>query len=133
MSKTCEICGARAYSDRCFRHKERKPLKRTPIKKKPSKQYNADREFKRHYLATHPPDEHGYYTCYLQTTEMCSIRLLPEQVTLEHVIPKGSIKGRDLRHNEDNIKIACTFCNSDKGSQDLEKYLIKKRKSIDIT
>jgi len=33
----CEICGIKANSNRCWRHKPKKPLKRTAIKKKSSK------------------------------------------------------------------------------------------------
>lgn len=124
----CKICDNRSYSEYCFRHKPRKPLKRTAIKKKPGKYMSQDREFKQRYLELHPPDEYGYYTCYLQTTDLCPIRLAPDQVTMEHIIPKGSVRGSKLRYNEDNMEIACMYCNADKGSQSLENYLKSKRR-----
>lgn len=124
----CRTCNKRSYNEYCFAHKPRKPIARTAIKRKPSKYYNQDKEFKRLYLESHPPDKYGYYDCYLQTTEQCPKRLLPEQVTIEHIIAKGSVKGRNLRWNEDNMDIACFWCNSDKGSQSLENYLKSKNK-----
>lgn len=140
-TKPCKWCGSKDhYQTFCRKRPQKpiktsqKPLKRTPIKRTTSKRTKLDREFREHYLILHPPDEWGYYTCYLQTVPLCPIRLTPEQATIEHKIPKGSVKGMNLRHNEDNIGIACTFCNSDKGSIPLNKYLklVEKRKNKDF-
>lgn len=129
----CRTCNKRCYGEHCFQHKPRKPIARTVIKRKPSRRTAADKAFKKLYLEQHQPDEYGYYTCYLQTTKQCLVRLLPEQVTIEHKVPKGSVKGANLRFNEENIGIACFYCNSDKGSQDLELYLEKVSKSRGCT
>lgn len=131
MPRVCKHCGSGEHTAFYCRDKPRTPIKRstTPIKrtsiKRTAGKFNQqDREFKRRYLELHSPDEWGYYTCYLQTVPMCPIRLLPEQVTVEHRIPKGSIEGRKLRFNEENIGISCLFCNGDKGSIPLDEYLI---------
>jgi 5-methylcytosine-specific restriction endonuclease McrA len=124
----CKTCDKKCYGEYCFQHKPRKPLKRTPIKNNPSKRTRQDKRFREIYLDTHA-NEYGYYECYLKTTEMCPKVLTREQATIEHVIPKGSVKGRNLRFNEDNIRIACFPCNGDKGSQSLENYLKSKEKA----
>lgn len=119
MSKTCEICGTRSYSDRCFRHKERKPIKQTTTIKRVGKQAKAWSLFRKHYLALHPPNDEGYYECYI-----CHKWILPDQVTLDHIQSRSSAP--HLRLNEDNIAICCYPCNTEKGSLSLEQFLRKK-------
>jgi len=35
LSKKCQICGANSRGDRCFKHKQRKPIAKTALKRKP--------------------------------------------------------------------------------------------------
>lgn len=75
---------------------------------------------RKEWIAKNPPDSRGYWQCYLQTTPLCPRNLDLGQLTLDHVQPRGS--NIALRTDLDNLQPACVFCNSDKGSQSLDRY-----------
>lgn len=131
-NKPCKWCSSKEHYQTFCRKRPQKEIKRTPLPqsrkpiKKVGKVTNEWLQFRKHYLVLHPPDEWGYYDCYLQTAPLCPKRLLPNQVTLDHKIPRGGLKGANLKFNEDNIAIACSPCNTDKGSMSLENYLKSK-------
>lgn len=135
--RNCKWCGSKEHYQTFCRQRpqkaikvNQKPLKRTPIKKV-GKQTNKWLSYRQEWFKLNPPDKDGYYYCYLRTTPLCLGKMWINETTLDHVIPKGSLKGRNLAFNEDNIKPACMPCNSDKGSQSLENYLkaVEKRKN----
>jgi 5-methylcytosine-specific restriction endonuclease McrA len=102
-----------------------KPRKPIPKVGKVTKEWF---NFRKEYLKLHPPNSDGKYECYLKTTPLCPGRMYPKDMSLDHVIPKGSLVGRQLKYNEDNLRTSCFPCNSDKGSQSLELYLEKVKK-----
>lgn len=112
MSWSCKTCGKRSYSDYCVQHKPRKPIKQR------GKVAIANAKTTKEFLDLNPPRADGYWTCYLQITPECPRNYLTmEYLVPEHVIPKsGSAK---LRHDQSNIKVACSFCNTSKGSKRL--------------
>lgn len=63
-------------------------------------------------------------TCYL-----CGKVLLPDEITLDHVIPIS--KGGS--HTTNNIKVACLSCNCSKGNRPLEVFMRRLKKSLDPT
>lgn len=94
-------------------------LKRTPIKKvgKHTKQWLVTRaSWIRH---NPPPIEGQFWLCYLRIHPFCPVRLTLETLTLDHVVSRS--RDPKLRYNADNLKPACKYCNSEKGSRSLEQ------------
>lgn len=110
----CIVCGKRSYSEYCMAHKPRKPIRRESFKSRNKRQVTQSLWF-----IKNPPDEDGLYTCYLQIHPLCPKRMLPEDVTQEHVKPKGRYP--ELKHDLNNIKAACEHCNKLKSGTSLEK------------
>lgn len=83
------------------------------------------------WIKNNPPDEFGYWYCYLRTTALCPVRLDIDQLTLDHVIPRSSHKSS---FQKAELAPACAYCNGDKGSQSLENYLATHKilKPLDI-
>lgn len=71
------------------------------------------------WYKTNKPDNDGFYTCYLQISSMCPIRLSKQSMTKEHVMPK--VKAPELKFEPSNIRPACKWCNKLKGSRTLEQ------------
>jgi 5-methylcytosine-specific restriction endonuclease McrA len=72
---------------------------------------------KRHdWIRDNPPDEWGYWLCYLRISPRCLVRIDLDQLTIDHVIPRS-------RHKDTKLMPCCTFCNSLKGSRSLETLL----------
>jgi 5-methylcytosine-specific restriction endonuclease McrA len=69
------------------------------------------------WIRTHPPNEHGYWECYLGLTKQCRRWLSIEYLTLDHVKPRGSNPSQ--RNHMKNIRPACKNCNYLKGSMSL--------------
>ena len=114
MAKSyCNNCGITHTSIMCFN----KP--RIPIRPKPNLTW--DQTVDRWY-ALNPPDENGNWICYLQIADLCPKLLDKEQITLEHVIPKS--RGKKYKYNVNNIRPACVYCNSLKGSRTLEDLVL---------
>ena len=117
--KHCKQMGHFPYQ--CFTN-PKKALKRTPINKigKQTKQWFITRAT---WIRKNPPPIDGqYWTCYLQIHEWCPVRLDIKTLTLDHVISRSHAPG--LRFNADNLRPACRYCNSEKGSRSLDKVKI---------
>lgn len=109
----CIVCGSKYHYQTFCPYKKKKPIS------KQGKVYNLWKETRLLWFKENKPP----YFCYL-----CNKPLKKEQVTLDHVIPRGSYP--QFRYNLDNLKPACIKCNNEKASQSLENYL-KNKKSID--
>lgn len=113
MAKHCIVCKKKAYSDYCVHHKPRKlPNK---FGKQAKKNAQTTKIFRERIKSE--ADQYGMVYCYLQISPLCPKRLSLDQVVPEHVLPKSG--NPELRHDQNNIKIACTFCNNEKGSKRL--------------
>lgn len=93
-------------------------LKRTPLKKvgKQTKQWFITRAT---WIRKNPPDENGYWYCYLRIHPFCPYRLTLETLTLDHVVSRS--RDSKLRFTQDNLKPACYYCNEMKGSRSLDQ------------
>lgn len=116
----CKICGSYWHYQSFCSRKPQTQINRNKLGKiRPrNKTVQREREFKNQYLQDNPPDQWGYYLCYLQIHPLCPKRLTVEQMTLEHIIPAG--RGEKYKYDPKNIKPACAFCNGLKGSRTLE-------------
>lgn len=118
IERMCKNCGqtfpqyntAQTLCGKCAYNKYAKPRK--PIKKigKVAKAWIGERK---QWIENNPPDEYGYWTCYLQIAPLCPKRIDIDQLTLDHVIPKS-------RHQKTELKPACVYCNGLKGSRTLD-------------
>lgn len=66
-----------------------------------------------------PPIEGQFWLCYLRIHPFCPVRLSLEQLTLDHVVSRS--RDPSKRYAADNLKPACKYCNSEKGSRSLEQ------------
>ena len=116
--KPCKHCKQMGhFSYQCFTN-PRKALKRTPIKKigKTTKQWFITRET---WIRHNPPTIDGkYWICYLQIHPYCPVRLTLETLTLDHVISRS--RDPSKRFAADNLRPACMYCNTEKGSKSLD-------------
>lgn len=124
--KPCRFCNTTGHFPyQCVANpkvvlKRKKGLKRTPINRvgKTTKQWLVTRST---WIRKNPPDEHGYWYCYLQIHPWCPGRLTLETLTVDHVVSRS--RDASLRFNQDNLRPACSFCNNAKGSKSLEQVL----------
>lgn len=120
MPITCKVCGSRAYSEYCFRHKPRKPIK--PVS---TKQATSMAGMKKRWFKANPANANGNWICYLQITPECPRILTRETLTLEHVHSK--VRRPDLKFDENNVEASCSFCNKEKASQSIEELSVNHR------
>ena len=114
--KPCKYCGRTDhYSIACFN----KPRGR--IKPKSDKYYQQEMDTKWQWFKLNPPDENGYWNCYLSISPMCPIRLNRDTLRLEHVKPRARYP--ELKFDVTNLKPACSWCNMIKGSSELEELV----------
>jgi 5-methylcytosine-specific restriction endonuclease McrA len=92
--------------------------RRTPIKKigKQTKQWFITRAT---WIRKNPPDENGYYYCYLKINEWCPGKLTVKTMTLDHIVSRSH--DPKLRFSLSNLKPACKYCNLQKGSRSLDQ------------
>lgn len=69
---------------------------------------------KKEWKQKNPPDEHGYYTCWI-----CKQPVHISTVTLDHVFPAGQYP--ELAHRLDNLEPAHGVCNQVRGGSILIK------------
>lgn len=106
------ICGKCQYN--CMMELRRKNgVKATPIKRMGKRALAWNKERKQ-WIKDNPPDEYGFWYCYLRTTKLCPIGLNIDQLTIDH---------ENNRNHEGGLFPACVYCNGDKGSIALEVYL----------
>lgn len=118
IERLCKSCGnsfhqyntMQTICPKCAYNKYAKPQK--PIKRygKKAKAWNKERES---WVETNPPDEYGYWVCYLQIADLCPKRIDIDQLTIDHVTPRS-------RHTATELKPCCIYCNGLKGSRTLE-------------
>lgn len=101
-------------------------LKRTPMKKigKQTKQWFITRAT---WIRKNPADENGYWYCYLRIHPWCPVQLDIDHLTLDHVVSRS--RDPSKRFSLSNLKPACLYCNTEKGSQSLEYAKIKRAKN----
>lgn len=91
-------------------------LRREAVKTRQKRQETSTEWFK-----INPPDEHGYWYCYISKHPFCPKRLTIETLVLEHDISKARDKSR--QHDITNIFPACEWDNKAKGSKSAEEYM----------
>lgn len=120
--KPCKHCGRTGhYSYMCYQNPKRmlKTIKRTPLKKvgKTTKQWFLTRAT---WIKKNPPPIEGtYWICYLQIHPWCPVRIDIKHLTLDHVVSRSH--DAKLRFSQDNLRPACEYCNSMKGSRSLDQ------------
>lgn len=117
--KPCKHCRQMGhFSYQCFTN-PRKALKRVPANKigKTTKQWFVTRAS---WIRRHPPTIDGkYWECYLQIHPWCPVRLDINTITLDHVKSRSSAPS--LRFADENLRPACKYCNTEKGSRSLDQ------------
>lgn len=110
----CLVCGKRAYSDKCYKHKDRTPIvtrkplpKATKPIKKQGKVAKTWLKTRQEWFKQNPAEG---YSCYL-----CFQWLPKNQTQLDHVIPRSARP--DLRNDLNNLMPVCNTCNILKGSK----------------
>jgi 5-methylcytosine-specific restriction endonuclease McrA len=68
------------------------------------------------WIQANPPTN-GVWICALRITPLCPVRLDIDQLTIDHIKPKGS--NPELAHELSNLQPACIYCNGEKGSKTL--------------
>lgn len=112
--KPCSECNSIWHSKGY--HKPKKTLRKEAVKTKHKRQSTTTKWFK-----ANPPDELGYWYCYIPQHPLCPKRLTTETINLEHDLSKA--RRPDLKHDIDNIFPACGFDNKAKGSKSAEEYM----------
>lgn len=110
-------------------HKPRKPIAvRTPLKRatKPLRFEAEKTRAKRkateaEWHAANPPDQHGFWYCYISKHPLCPKRLTIETLVLEHDLSKA--RRKDLQFDITNIHPACGYDNKAKGSLSAKEYM----------
>lgn len=59
------------------------------------------------------------------TCQYCNTKLPLNKTTIDHIIPKSSFNKKENAHTWDNVVIACSKCNTKKGSKTLEQAGMK--------
>lgn len=127
MPKSCTICHSPSHTQFYCRKKARAQLRRKsqlrpsrkPLKVESDKARTMRIRTYKAWIKANPPDERGYWYCYLQISSLCPVQLKRETLTLEHVKSRSSHP--HLKYDIGNIKSSCRFCNRAKGSQSLEQ------------
>lgn len=95
----CDKCSYNRY------HKQPKPIKRMGKKAK------AWADERTQWIIDNPPDEYGYWYCYLMATPLCPKRLDADQLTIDHT---------NNRNHKGILLPCCVYCNGWKGSRSLD-------------
>lgn len=111
----CKYCQERTThsSFTCF-NRPRPMMKQESDKSRQKRLETSDKWFE-----LNPPDEYGYWHCYLEISPNCPHRLTKATLELEHVKPKS--KHAELKYDVNNLRPACGPCNYMKLSTSLEK------------
>ena len=59
------------------------------------------------------------------TCQYCNSKLPLKKTTIDHIIPRSSFDKKEDAHTWDNVVIACSKCNTKKGSKTLEQAGMK--------
>jgi hypothetical protein len=110
--------------DYCFYHKPKKPLNRVKRMRKVSEKTKEKRvATNKAWDEQNPPDEWGYWTCYLRIHPWCPIRI--DRTTLNREHDKSKARRKELEHDITHINPACGSCNQLKGSLTAEEAIKK--------
>lgn len=129
MAKQCTVCGKRAYSDYCVRHKPRKPIAVNKPLPRPTKRIRSEAvktrekrlETTAKWFEHNPPDRNGNWHCYISKHPQCPRILTVDTIVLEHDLSKA--RRKDLQFDITNIHPACAFDNKAKGSLSAKEYM----------
>lgn len=102
MAHTCVVCGVRAYSSRCFRHKAKKPLQSL---RKPRRQSAKELEYQVWKETVARPfiierDENKCQCC-------GQYARFGEKLDIDHVVGKGA--DASGKRDVDNMQLLCRF------------------------
>lgn len=112
-TKPCRYCGSRGHWPyACYQNPNRKAVRHVG---KYTKRWFQTRK---QWIKENPPDEHGFWKCYLMIAPNCQRYLTEDSLTLDHV--KSRSRHPELRFEKENLQPACKPCNKLKGSRDLE-------------
>jgi hypothetical protein len=125
MSMPCEVngCPRNALNGLCFVHKPKKPMRISQMRKESSKTKEKRIATNKAWDEKNPPDEWGYWTCYLRIHPWCPIRIDRTMLNREH--DKSKARHKELEHDVKQIKPACGFCNQLKASLTAEEAIKK--------
>lgn len=122
--KPCSLCGGTSHTAlTCFLRPKKpmqakKQLKATKPMKKQGKIGKALAQQRKDYLADVPPP---YYCIYCQYIGI-DIPILAEYLNVEHM--KSKAKHAKLRFVRGNLAISCQGHNAEKGTLDIDQYLL---------
>lgn len=117
--KKCKHCERMGHFPYQCPSRPRKEFKRTPLKKL-GRQGLQWIDTRAQWIEDNPPPIEGrYWECYLRIHPWCPVRIDIDNLTLDHVVSRS--RDASKRHSADNLRPACGFCNTMKGSQSLEK------------
>jgi hypothetical protein len=137
-SNPCKKCGSDRHTAFSCPRKARSGMSRRSGYLKPGKQADLWQEAKLQWLEENPPNENGFYCCYIcelkanyqiGVNENKQIEIFVLDVedilagALDHV--KSRARHPELRTEQSNLKPICRKHNKEKGSLDLNEYLIK--------
>lgn len=107
--------------------REYKPLKRTAIKVKVDKLWEATKKL---WFELNPPDHSGYYYCKLKPCFFPGVPMTKAETRLDHIKPKGSFP--KLKYVLSNLRPAHDYCNGIKGSLSDEEYQKKAERMLAV-
>ncbi len=117
--KPCKYCGQKTHTSLTCRAKPRKAIIVKKIINRVGPVTAKWIETRHRWIQLNPPDQDGYWTCYLHISPFCPSRVDIYELTLDHV--KSRSRHPELRFDLSNLKPACGACNELKGSRDLEE------------
>ncbi len=118
-NKPCKHCSEvdpTHWPYQCFKNPKQRKTPKTMGKY--TKQWIITRKT---WIRNNPPDDRGYYKCYLNISPFCPSWMLQREMTLDHVIARS--RDASKRYAADNLRPACYPCNTLKGSQSVDKFL----------
>jgi len=124
-SRPCKQCGSDRHTAFSCPRRARSGMKRRSGYLKPGKQAALWSETRAEWIKEHPLGKHEYYICYIcwiVDPEHASV-FTETNVMLDHV--KSRARHPELRTDLTNLRPICAHHNKEKGSLDLNEYLIK--------
>jgi len=110
----CKQCGS-IWHTKMYHNKKKR------ISFKSKKYAEREAETREAWFVANPPDEHGYWYCYIPKHPNCPHKLTAQTIRLEHDLSK--VRRPDLRWDITNIYPACDYDNKAKGSLSAEEYM----------
>ena len=117
--KPCRFCGGtNHFPYACYHNPKVKARmkKGLTLNQKTKKAWLQTRET---WIRKNPPPIAGkYWPCYLKLDPRCPGKIDETRMTLDHVVSRSRDPSR--RHDLSNLKPACWYCNTLKGSMSIE-------------